>query len=162
MYRPLGNRLRKSIIAAGHVLAIKFASIFSDAYGLSAFELRLCLSWRVLFNLFSYSFTLCSLPVTPFSRFIFIAIYYPSKEKTRKKEREREGGKRRKESWHAIRKWGEEILYRFPSFMFSRIQVDCLNATSREGLLSKTSVNEFSMLVLAAHRSIYCMVLFGW
>ncbi len=91
MYRPLGNRLRKSIIAAGHVLAIKFASIFSDAYGLSAFELRLCLSWRVLFNLFSYSFTLCSLPVTPFSRFIFIAIYYPSKEKN-KKEREREGG----------------------------------------------------------------------
>jgi len=98
MYRPLGNRLRKSIIAARHVLAIKFASIYSDTYGLSAFELQLCLSWRVLFNLFSYSFTLCSLPVTPFSRFIFIAIYYPSKEKTRKKEREREGGKRRKES----------------------------------------------------------------
>lgn len=89
IYRPLGNRLRKSIIAARHVLAIKFASIYSDAYGLSAFELLPCLSWRVLFNLFSYSFTLCSLPVTPFSRVIFIAIYYPSKKKKKKKERER-------------------------------------------------------------------------
>lgn len=33
---------------------------------------------------------------------------------------------------------GEEILYRFPSFMFNRIKVDCLNAASRERLLSKT------------------------
>lgn len=86
-YRPLGSQLRKSIIAARHVLTIKFASIYSDAYGLSTFELLPFLSWRVLFNLFSYSFTLCSLPVTPFSRFIFIAIYYPSK-----KRKEREGG----------------------------------------------------------------------
>lgn len=84
IYRPLGSQLRKSIIAARHMLTIKFASIYSDAYGLSTFELLPFLSWRVLFNLFSYSFTLCSLPVTPFSRFIFIAIYYPSKKKKRK------------------------------------------------------------------------------
>jgi len=68
------------------MLAIKFASIYNNMYALFAFELLPCLSWRVVFNLFSYSFTLCSLPVTPFSRFIFIAIYYPS-QKERKKER---------------------------------------------------------------------------
>lgn len=106
----------------------------STRTALSAFELQICLSWRVDFNLFSYSFTLSSVPVTPFSRLIFIAIFYPSK----RKERKMKGGWKEKKGelkCHQER-GGGEILYRFPSFMFEWIKVDCLNAASRKLLLS--------------------------
>jgi len=139
IYGPPGNQSRRGIISARHMLAIKFASIYNNMYALFAFELLPCLSWRVVFNLFSYSFTLCSLPVTPFSRFIFIAIYYPS-QKERKKERKK-GRVEREEKrveMPSEKGGGEEILYRFPSFMFNRIKVDCLNAASRERLLCKS------------------------
>lgn len=74
------------------MLAIKLAAS-ARRY---AFEHRPCLTWRGAFNLFSYSFTPCFLPASPFSRFIFIAIYYSlggeGKEKNERVGKEKKRG----------------------------------------------------------------------
>lgn len=73
-----------------------------------AFEQRPCLTWRGAFNLFSYSFTPCSLPAAPFSRFIFIAIYYSLRGEKKEKKEDRVGKKKKRGDTEGGEEGGKE------------------------------------------------------